>query len=435
MAKSADAFRTISEVADWLGVQTHVLRFWESKFTQVKPVKRAGGRRYYRPVDMLLLGGIQKLLHEDGLTIKGVQKILREKGIAHVSALSAAVDGVSSADLAATKSVAPTKLAPFEQVTTDEAEPVTADIVPFIQDPRPGEAVEPVDRPSFTQDAVVMPEDAVEAADVEDAASTAPVDANPSEDLPEATQDEPTPVAPDIEADADADATSAAQGLETQPVAAPPQSEAVVTEDSQDEVAATQTPEPSTAPEENLASDAQDAVTDEPSELAAAPEPEIIPPEPIVEVEATPEQPEVEVEPIALEDETAHEATQDETTPPNDGEPIAVLPSFLSRSTGSMAPVSDDLLPKDGTAESIRTVEAPDEAVVPDEPAIEAPKPKPEIVDVPDTPFEPEIAASPRALSALAKVKSLTPAQATAIAPLLAQLCTVRDRMGADRKE
>ena len=81
MAKSADAFRTISEVADWLGVQTHVLRFWESKFTQVKPVKRAGGRRYYRPADMQLLGGIQKLLHEDGLTIKGAQKILREKGI------------------------------------------------------------------------------------------------------------------------------------------------------------------------------------------------------------------------------------------------------------------------------------------------------------------------------------------------------------------
>ena len=80
MAKSPDAFRTISEVADWLGVQAHVLRFWESKFSQVKPIKRAGGRRYYRPNDMLLLGGIKRLLHEDGLTIKGVQKMLREKG-------------------------------------------------------------------------------------------------------------------------------------------------------------------------------------------------------------------------------------------------------------------------------------------------------------------------------------------------------------------
>ena len=88
MGKSAEAFRTISEVADWLGIPTHVLRFWESKFNQIKPVKRAGGRRYYRPADMLLIGGIRKLLHEDGMTIKGAQKILREKGIKHVTNLS-----------------------------------------------------------------------------------------------------------------------------------------------------------------------------------------------------------------------------------------------------------------------------------------------------------------------------------------------------------
>ncbi len=88
MTKSPDAFRTISEVADWLGIQAHVLRFWESKFSQVKPVKRAGGRRYYRPTDMQLLSGIKKLLYEDGLTIKGVQKILREQGVSHVSGMS-----------------------------------------------------------------------------------------------------------------------------------------------------------------------------------------------------------------------------------------------------------------------------------------------------------------------------------------------------------
>ncbi|WP_083098230.1 MerR family transcriptional regulator [Pseudophaeobacter leonis] len=92
MSKSADAFRTISEVADWLGVQAHVLRFWESKFSQIKPVKRAGGRRYYRPADMLLLGGIQKLLHEDGLSIKEVQTILRDLGVGHVSQLSHDLD-------------------------------------------------------------------------------------------------------------------------------------------------------------------------------------------------------------------------------------------------------------------------------------------------------------------------------------------------------
>lgn len=88
MAKSADAFRTISEVADWLETPAHVLRFWESKFSQVKPVKRAGGRRYYRPQDMKLLGGIKKLLHDDGMTIKGVQKLLREQGVKYVAALS-----------------------------------------------------------------------------------------------------------------------------------------------------------------------------------------------------------------------------------------------------------------------------------------------------------------------------------------------------------
>ncbi|WP_171234440.1 MerR family transcriptional regulator [Ruegeria sp. HKCCA6837] len=97
MSKSPDAFRTISEVADWLGVQAHVLRFWESRFTQVKPVKRAGGRRYYRPNDMRLLGGIKKLLHEDGITIKGVQRILREQGVAHVASLSQSLDDPSPA--------------------------------------------------------------------------------------------------------------------------------------------------------------------------------------------------------------------------------------------------------------------------------------------------------------------------------------------------
>ena len=92
MDKSPDAFRTISEVAEWLGVQTHVLRFWESKFNQVKPVKRAGGRRYYRPSDMQLLGGIKKLLHDDGMTIKGVQKLLREEGASHVAGFSKDLD-------------------------------------------------------------------------------------------------------------------------------------------------------------------------------------------------------------------------------------------------------------------------------------------------------------------------------------------------------
>lgn len=103
MPKSKDAFRTISEVAEWLDVQPHVLRFWESKFSQVRPVKRAGGRRYYRPNDMLLIGGIKQLLHDDGMTIKGVQKLLRDKGVKEISALSRPIDSdedVTIADIA-----------------------------------------------------------------------------------------------------------------------------------------------------------------------------------------------------------------------------------------------------------------------------------------------------------------------------------------------
>ncbi len=92
MKKSPDAFRTISEVAEWLDVPTHVLRFWESRFSQVKPVKRAGGRRYYRPTDMQLIGGIKVLLHDEGMTIRGVQKLLREEGVKHVAGFSQPLD-------------------------------------------------------------------------------------------------------------------------------------------------------------------------------------------------------------------------------------------------------------------------------------------------------------------------------------------------------
>ncbi len=87
MDKSPDAFRTISEVAEQLGTPAHVLRFWESRFPQIRPVKRAGGRRYYRPSDVALLAGIRRLLHDDGVTIRGVQKILREQGVRHVAGL------------------------------------------------------------------------------------------------------------------------------------------------------------------------------------------------------------------------------------------------------------------------------------------------------------------------------------------------------------
>lgn len=98
MDKSPDAFRTISEVAEHLETPAHVLRFWESRFPQIKPVKRAGGRRYYRPSDVSLLTGIKRLLHDEGMTIRGVQKILREQGVRHVAGLSGDMAADDSAD-------------------------------------------------------------------------------------------------------------------------------------------------------------------------------------------------------------------------------------------------------------------------------------------------------------------------------------------------
>ena len=85
--KSPDAFRTISEVADDLDIPQHVLRFWETRFSQIKPLKRGGGRRYYRPDDVALLKGIRRLLYGEGYTIKGLQRILKEQGPRHVQAI------------------------------------------------------------------------------------------------------------------------------------------------------------------------------------------------------------------------------------------------------------------------------------------------------------------------------------------------------------
>ncbi len=86
MAKGPDAFRTISEAAEAVGAPQHVLRFWETKFPFVVPVKRAGGRRFYRPQDVVVLKAIRRLLHDEGLTIKGVQRLHKEQGLARLAA-------------------------------------------------------------------------------------------------------------------------------------------------------------------------------------------------------------------------------------------------------------------------------------------------------------------------------------------------------------
>jgi len=87
LEKSPDAFRTISEAAEELDLPQHVLRFWETRFSTIKPLKRGGGRRYYRPEDVLLLKGIRHLLYDQGFTIKGVQRILKDQGIRYVAGI------------------------------------------------------------------------------------------------------------------------------------------------------------------------------------------------------------------------------------------------------------------------------------------------------------------------------------------------------------
>ena len=118
LTKSAGAFRTISEVAQELEVPQHVLRFWESKFAQVKPLKRGGGRRYYRPEDVVLLRRIRQCLYQDGYTIKGVQRLLREGALKPASpdAPEDEFDLGSSAEpeVPAVKSEAPPEIATSE---------------------------------------------------------------------------------------------------------------------------------------------------------------------------------------------------------------------------------------------------------------------------------------------------------------------------------
>lgn len=112
MKKSSDALRTISEVATDLDIPKHVLRFWESKFTQIRPMKRGGGRRYYRPADIELLKAIRHLLYGEGFTIRGVQQIFKREGIDYVKSFA----GTSEVE-AAPNVTSQTEAAPSEKIT------------------------------------------------------------------------------------------------------------------------------------------------------------------------------------------------------------------------------------------------------------------------------------------------------------------------------
>jgi DNA-binding transcriptional MerR regulator len=116
--KSASAFRTISEVAEDLGVPQHVLRFWETKFPAISPLKRGGNRRYYRPEDVALLRAINRLLYTDGYTIRGVQKLIKEQGAKAVASGEAAPAVAASAEPAAAPAMAataPSGLTPMQR--------------------------------------------------------------------------------------------------------------------------------------------------------------------------------------------------------------------------------------------------------------------------------------------------------------------------------
>jgi DNA-binding transcriptional MerR regulator len=137
MDKSPDAFRTISEVAEDLDLPQHVLRFWETRFTHIRPLKRGGGRRYYRPDDVDLLKGIRHLLYGEGYTIKGVQRILKSEGIRFVQAVGRGEESVSAAQ--------------------PDDDPVLSDEAEELSDHRPIHVNEPdqePDRRSLPQDAL-----------------------------------------------------------------------------------------------------------------------------------------------------------------------------------------------------------------------------------------------------------------------------------------
>ncbi len=128
--KAPDAFRTISEVAEDLELPQHVLRFWETRFTQIKPMKRGGGRRYYRPEDIDLLRGIRLLLYGEGFTIRGVQRLLKDKGVAFVVEVgqTGSVETVAASDQA--EDEAPPTREPLRRAPTVSVEAPLASAPP-----------------------------------------------------------------------------------------------------------------------------------------------------------------------------------------------------------------------------------------------------------------------------------------------------------------
>ena len=199
--KSVTAFRTISEVAELLDTPAHVLRFWESRFPQVRPVKRAGGRRYYRPADVALLAGIRKLLHDDGLAIRGVQKMLRDHGVKSVAApVATAAKEAEDAALAETAPgagdhipAASTSLEALPEEAEVYAEADTALHAEPATDAEPPaqETVAEIPAPALTAEAAPDALEAEDAGALAQVPAEAPAPAPPAAMPPEAPASEP----------------------------------------------------------------------------------------------------------------------------------------------------------------------------------------------------------------------------------------------------
>lgn len=167
VSKSSQAFRTISEVSEELGVPQHVLRFWETKFSSIRPMKRGGNRRYYRPEDVQMLQAINKLLYVDGYTIRGVQKLIRDKGIREIAAhhgsalpVESGSNGRSAAEPIVVENAGPSRAAaPSHPSPVLEAEVTNTAKLEFEPDPS-------IEQPTLF---MPMPQRAEPSADVVDA--------------------------------------------------------------------------------------------------------------------------------------------------------------------------------------------------------------------------------------------------------------------------
>ncbi|RKE95540.1 MerR family transcriptional regulator [Sulfitobacter guttiformis] len=433
MPKSPDAFRTISEVADWLGIQAHVLRFWESKFTQVKPIKRAGGRRYYRPVDMQLLGGIRKLLHDDGLTIKGVQKILREEGMSFVAALSEPLDDADAESYVSAPAAPPPR-------ARKAPEPEQAVVLPFEM---PKESQRPAEKAKIDKETKAMPSP-VAPPEQDSSAEGSPQhddthvgETTDASELMRTSTDTPADAgSSDADSKDAVDAPEPEPAVDTAPVAEEQTVDAAVAEKAApalEEEAATKTWENEEA-EQSEPSQDSDAASK--SEIAAKVEPEI-------ETGTTDDENTAAEDP---EDAAPSESVETAELMSVKTE-IAPLPSFLRKPVDEPAASSKDTSDDDGDP-------APDQSAEPSAPSktpepeptkledsevaatedaqpIEAPRPKARDIGMPDITPEGEIPAQPAALSYASRMRQVDPATAQKLQPLVSQLAALRDRMAA----